>query len=380
MPRRERFDADYFPFYAKDGRTLTVLQHKHGLAGIGFFTNLMRALTLTPRHYIELDMEADRLYFFAKIGCDDIEGIRMVETMVNTGKLHRDLWKDHHVVFSPDLCESLTELYRKRQASPPNAEDIMQIVERDENSRLEYGVTEPETGESFIIHDSVKMTQQKNNRRGYRITGADIELTARLSNNRDSYTQSIVEQSRVEQSRVEERREDLKNGAADEKLPDESESMPPWPDDEDLSQPAADPSPEPPVTVSPKPPSRMKDELADHYQTKMLKVQPVETWGNVRVEREQLTVLAGKTRKLRPKTPFSTDVELADAILITYYHARDQGRDSYWKGAPFSPSALSTRWAQVITMLEQSFKSQIAAAEFDRKQQDAIDWLHGGKR
>ena len=89
--------------YVKDGRTLTVLQHKYGLAGIGFFTNLMRLLTDTPDHYLNLSSESDSLYMASKIGCDEEEMTDYIETMVTTDKLHHDLWQSFKVVYCPKL-------------------------------------------------------------------------------------------------------------------------------------------------------------------------------------------------------------------------------------------------------------------------------------
>jgi hypothetical protein len=71
MARPERHDVDYFPFFAKRGKTLNILQSKYGLEGIGFFTNLMRFLALTPDHYYCIKEEYDKLKFFAETGIND---------------------------------------------------------------------------------------------------------------------------------------------------------------------------------------------------------------------------------------------------------------------------------------------------------------------
>lgn len=124
MARPERHDADYFPFYAKNGRTLFILQDHYGLAGIGFFTNLMRLLTTTPDHHISIADEADRLYVFSQIGCTEEEGSAMLELMCKTGKIDRGLYETKQVIFSKDLLESLSDAYRKRLNSPITAEEI----------------------------------------------------------------------------------------------------------------------------------------------------------------------------------------------------------------------------------------------------------------
>lgn len=152
MARPTRRDADYFPFYAKDGRTLAILQHKYGLAGIGFFTNVMRMLTVTPNHFVDLNEQADRLYAFSKIGCDPEEGEKMIETMVTTGKINQYLWSVHKVLFSDDLVDSLSELYRKRNTEPPNADDIMQFVmdyREKKNNRRANSITAPVTTSAY---------------------------------------------------------------------------------------------------------------------------------------------------------------------------------------------------------------------------------------
>ena len=118
MARPTRYDADYFPFYAKDGKTLGILSNLYGLAGIGFFTNVMRLLTTTPEHHLRLAHDIDRLYIFSKIGCDTETGERMAETMVSTGKLHDRLWHEAHVIYSQDLVDSLASLYSKRKIVP----------------------------------------------------------------------------------------------------------------------------------------------------------------------------------------------------------------------------------------------------------------------
>lgn len=116
MARPERHDVDYFPFFAKRGRTLNILQNQYGLEGIGFFTNLMRFLALTPDHHYCIKDETDRLNFFAEIGItDENKGIEMIELMVKTEKLDKELWEDFKVIVSEAFLLSLAEAYKQRK-------------------------------------------------------------------------------------------------------------------------------------------------------------------------------------------------------------------------------------------------------------------------
>lgn len=131
MARPERHDVDYFPFFAKRGKTLNILQSKYGLEGIGFFTNLMRFLALTPDHYYCIKEEYDKLNFFAEIGIKEEEkGISMIELMVKTGKLDQMLWEDHKVIACEAFLKSLEEAYKKRNNEIITIDEIRAIFEK----------------------------------------------------------------------------------------------------------------------------------------------------------------------------------------------------------------------------------------------------------
>ncbi len=133
--RKPQFDATYFPFYAKDGRTLFMLQSKFGLEGIGFFTNLLRLLCLTPHHYLDLSNQADAPYTWAKIGIqDDEKAEKIMGVMVLTGKIDALLWEKCRVIYSQDFVDSLSELYAKRKESALSLAQIRGI----------YGIDSPE--------------------------------------------------------------------------------------------------------------------------------------------------------------------------------------------------------------------------------------------
>jgi hypothetical protein len=115
MARPERHDADYFPFYAKRGRTLNILQSKFGCEGIGVFTNILRFLTLTPDHHYCIKDETDRMNFFSEIGIQDERGIEIIELMVKTEKLDKELWEKYKVIASEAFLESLADAYKQRK-------------------------------------------------------------------------------------------------------------------------------------------------------------------------------------------------------------------------------------------------------------------------
>lgn len=158
MARPLKYDADYFPFYAKDGRTLFILQQRYGLEGIGFFTNLMRLLTLTPKHHLCIQEEDDQLYFFSKIGIDDQRGMEMIEMMVKTKKIHKDLWEKHRVVASEDLINSLHPLYEKRKQDIITIEDIVSVYE-NRVSGPGNSVSDPVNTQSKAKQSKVKQSR-----------------------------------------------------------------------------------------------------------------------------------------------------------------------------------------------------------------------------
>lgn len=164
MGRPSRKDADYFPFYVKDGRTLTVLQQAYGLAGIGFFTNLMRILTQTPDHFINISDEADRIFFFAHIGTDEVTGAEMLKTIQKTKKIHRKLWEEYQIIYCPDLVDSLSWLYEKRKTRPPSAEEILHRVSGAEKNiigLLDHNRVEKPVSGAVMPQSKVKESKGK---------------------------------------------------------------------------------------------------------------------------------------------------------------------------------------------------------------------------
>ncbi len=132
MARPERHDADYFPFYSKDGRTLFLLQDRFGLEGIGFFTNVCRFLCETPDHHVCIQDDSDRMYFYAKIGIEEKKGEAMLDLMAKTEKIDPDLW-DKKVIASEAFLESLAALYERRSNECITIEEIRKRY--DETSR-----------------------------------------------------------------------------------------------------------------------------------------------------------------------------------------------------------------------------------------------------
>ena len=144
MGRPERHDADYFPFYVKDGKTLFILESKYGLQGIGFFTNLMRFLTRQTDHHICIGDDSDRLYFFAQIRCAEDVGTDMLNLMSKTGKIDAKLWDKNRVIVSQDLLDSLKDAYKNRNNPIIEIDEIRLSYQVNEVSYQENPVTSPD--------------------------------------------------------------------------------------------------------------------------------------------------------------------------------------------------------------------------------------------
>lgn len=136
--RNEKHTVDYFPFYCKDGRTLFILESKYGCKGTGFFTNVMRFLCLTPDHHYCISnakngnssaINTDRLYFFSRLHCDEESGMDMLNIMADSGKINKNLWLNHKIIFSEDLINSLSEAYRSRKNKPLTIELITSLYQ-----------------------------------------------------------------------------------------------------------------------------------------------------------------------------------------------------------------------------------------------------------
>jgi len=126
--RPERHDVDYFPFYAKDGRTLFILESKYQCKGTGFFTNLLRFLSLQPDHYFSITDESDRLYFFSKTKCDQESGEDMLNIMVKTGKIDRELF-ECGIIASSDFLSSIEDAYKRRSNDCITIDEIKVIAD-----------------------------------------------------------------------------------------------------------------------------------------------------------------------------------------------------------------------------------------------------------
>lgn len=161
MARPERHDADYFPFYVKDGKTLFILESKYGLQGIGFFTNLMRFLTRQTDHNICIQDESDRLYFFAQIRCSEEIGMNMLNLMAKTEKIDAKLWTENKVIVSQDLLNSLRDAYKNRKNPIIEIDKIRVTYQNNQITYPNNLITSPDNPQRKLKERKLKERKEK---------------------------------------------------------------------------------------------------------------------------------------------------------------------------------------------------------------------------
>ena len=165
MGRPERHDVDYFPFIVKDGKTLFILESKYQAKGTGFFTNVLRFLSLQTDHHFRFKDHSDRLYFFSRVKCDEASGDDMLNIMVETGKLDQDLYSIG-VIASEDFLNNIQDAYRKRKNRCITLSEIKAI----------YGVTSAGNKVTGAVKvEETGLPQDKGGRSAHSIVKDSIE-------------------------------------------------------------------------------------------------------------------------------------------------------------------------------------------------------------
>ena len=178
MARPEKKTVEYFPFVAKNGKTLFILEDKYGCKGTGFFTNVLRFLAETPDHHFSIHDETDRMMFFARTKCDEESGIDMLNIMAKTGKIHLELWISCQAIASSDFIESIQDAYKNRKNQCITLEEVIQkyipiklITEETEfpgeETTLSYELTvDSEPINTQTILEETRVKEKKLEKRG----------------------------------------------------------------------------------------------------------------------------------------------------------------------------------------------------------------------
>jgi len=333
MANKIKETVEFFPFFVKNGRTLYVLQNKYGLAGIGFFTQMLRWLAQSPGHFYAYVDDFDKDRFNQYCGLNETDIRVMIGDMVRTGKVDRELWEDRGVIYSADFVEELSELYRKRKTELPTKERVMaETASICRNIPALCSKNEEKEGD---FPQTPENTENRMKPRQY--AGIFRQYSGNIPPNR--------EQSRVEESI--ESREEVEENPAQPEPP--SEPIPPEIIDNPQSK-----------EISP-----MKDELSQHWQQMITRVQPHTTWSNYGKERSQLNQLAKKTKALYEETPYTDETELATAVFSQFLELRKMGSDKRIRGTPVIPSRVVQFWPEIVTAMAEQYIADQGAEEYD---------------
>jgi len=158
MARPERHDVDYFPFFVKSGKTLDFLELKYGPEGTGYFTNILRFLSQTPDHYYCIKDETEKMVFLSRIkSTDEQKTMDIIEIMIKTGKLDKELWEKHRVLASEDFLKSLESAYDKRNNKIITIDEIRKIFIKGGGN----AVTDPENSVKVGNNPQSKVKKSK---------------------------------------------------------------------------------------------------------------------------------------------------------------------------------------------------------------------------
>lgn len=117
-PRKQTVEYFNHDVFASEGKTLTIIKGQFGLAGLGFWWELLAILGRTEGHYFDARKDDDLEFLTRKIGTDIVSGAEILDKLAKLEAIDPVLWQ-HRVIWCQNFVDRLTEVYVKRQSPVP---------------------------------------------------------------------------------------------------------------------------------------------------------------------------------------------------------------------------------------------------------------------
>jgi hypothetical protein len=118
MANKPKLSAEYFPHYAAQKKTVSILKAKFGSNGYAFWYQLLEILCAAKGHYLDCSMAGDLDFLAAQTGIPVTEIELILRELLFRGKLDQELWESDKIIWCQNLIDNLSYLYSKRITVP----------------------------------------------------------------------------------------------------------------------------------------------------------------------------------------------------------------------------------------------------------------------
>lgn len=124
MSRPKSKIAEYFPHFAKGGRTIYILESKYGNDGYAFWFKVLELLCDTEGQVYDCKNPANWEFLTAKTRVTSEQAKEILATLASLEAIDPELWNQRQVIWVQNLVNNLSPLYSRRSSSSPQRPDL----------------------------------------------------------------------------------------------------------------------------------------------------------------------------------------------------------------------------------------------------------------
>lgn len=138
MARPRKQTIDYFPHACDHGKTMFILEQKHGNNGYALWFKLLEILGKTEGHFLDLNNGASWEFLQAKTKLPGEVCLEILDLLAKLDAIDRELWAAK-IVWSQNFMDGVADVYKNRRIEIPTrpsfytSKPVAGSVSTDEN-------------------------------------------------------------------------------------------------------------------------------------------------------------------------------------------------------------------------------------------------------
>ena len=163
--RTEKRNADYFPHYVHNSKTIRLLQSKFGNDGYAVWFKILELCAHADEHLGDLKEEIDVLDFSDYALVDELKLLEIIKFLIKLGQIDEGIWIHSRKIWIQGLADNLKPLYEKRVGEVPE-KPILGLPDPETIlSDTETPISDPETNQEQTFHSEPTRKPHKEEKR-----------------------------------------------------------------------------------------------------------------------------------------------------------------------------------------------------------------------